>query len=514
MTRSILVVIILLCVPLTCRSLTYYVNSNQGDDSHSGLSPAQAWKTLDKVNQIIFKPGDRILFRAGTEYAGQLKPQGSGTANNPIRMDKFGKGALPRIDGEGKYEATMELYNDEGWEVSDLEITNLGPTQQPGRKGVYLHLHDYGVAHHLVLKNLFVHDVNGSDLKKSGAGYGIFWDVKGKVKKSRYDGLLIEGCHLVRCDRNGICGAGYWSRQDWFPCLHVVIRNNLLEDIGGDGIVPVACDGCIVEHNVLRGCGKRFPPGDAAAGIWPWSCDNTIVQYNEVSGQSGYWDSQGFDSDWNCRNTIIQYNYSHDNEGGFLLICDDGSVKKPWSVGNVGTIVRYNISINDGYRMKGYAAGFSPTFNISGPVEDTHIYNNTIIMGRKSSPKMDTTLVNMGDWNGWASDTFLSNNIFYTADSMKYKFGSATNTVFDHNLYAGGQVNMPKDEHAIRQNPGLVRIPLKAPAWIKLPELAPKKGSPCIGAGVVIPDNGGKDFLGDTVPMNTPPAIGALEPKR
>ena len=36
----------------------------------------------------------------------------------------------------------------------------------------------------------------------------------------------------------------------------------------------------------------------------------------------------------NCNNTIIQYNYSHDNEGGFLLICntgETGNARKHWN---------------------------------------------------------------------------------------------------------------------------------------------------------------------------------------
>ena len=82
----------------------------------------------------------------------------------------------------------------------------------------------------------------------------------------------------------------------------------------------------------------------------------------------GQRDGEGFDSDLNSRNTIIQYNYSHDNEGGFLLICNDGSQAPADNAGNVGTIVRYNISQNDHHRG----------INIAGPVTNATIYNNTI----------------------------------------------------------------------------------------------------------------------------------------
>jgi hypothetical protein len=37
---------------------TYYVDSSTGDDGNNGLSPAKAWKSLDKVNRASFQPGD------------------------------------------------------------------------------------------------------------------------------------------------------------------------------------------------------------------------------------------------------------------------------------------------------------------------------------------------------------------------------------------------------------------------------------------------------------------------
>src|SRR4051794_26886093 len=92
---------------------TYYVDNQSGDDGNDGHSQKQAWKSLGKVNETVFRPGDRILFKAGTRYAGQLKPQGSGEAVNgkarPIVIDRYGDGPLPRIDGEGKFLETLYL---------------------------------------------------------------------------------------------------------------------------------------------------------------------------------------------------------------------------------------------------------------------------------------------------------------------------------------------------------------------------------------------------------------------
>ncbi|WP_221392581.1 hypothetical protein [Dyadobacter sp. NIV53] len=57
---------------------TYYVDDKNGNDSRNGTSTATAWKSVSKTNSVIFKPGDKILFRAGGSWTKQLHPQGIG----------------------------------------------------------------------------------------------------------------------------------------------------------------------------------------------------------------------------------------------------------------------------------------------------------------------------------------------------------------------------------------------------------------------------------------------------
>ena len=264
--------------------------------------------------------------------------------------------------------------------------------------------------------------------------------------RCRFEGLTIENCRIKDCERDAIRIWGVFNRDRWYPSLNVVIRNNLIEGVGGDGIVPSGCDGALVEHNTMRDCTRLGEKAGAAAGIWPWSCDNTVIQFNEVSDHKALIDGQGFDSDYNCNNTIIQYNYSHDNEGGFLLICCPGHRSH-----NRGTIVRYNVSINDGFRIdkthKGY---FSPTFHITGPVTNSRIYNNIIIVPKKPDSKMDRSMVHMDNWEGpWPVDTLFSNNIFYVASTADFEFGKDQGTVFINNRYFGKIANIPGDKKAV-----------------------------------------------------------------
>ena len=336
------IIIILLADPLV--GATYHIDSAKGADAHSGLTPAEPWKSLERVNRQVFRPGDVIRFKAGTRYTGQFKPQGSGQAIDgkvtPIVVGQYGEGPRPRIDGGGKVLDAVILRNLEYWELEDLEVTNLGPVRQPWQTGVRIVADGCGTLHHIYIRHLDVHDVKG-DLRKSHEGCGIYFESLGG-KASGFDDLRIEECHVARTDRNGICQR---RSEGAVRSLRVVIRDNVLEDIGGDGIKPWGSNGAVVEHNVLHG--GRMRCEDAAAGIWPWDCDDTVIQFNEVSGMHGIGDGQGFDSDFLCRRSIFQYNYSHDNDGGFMLICTPGDSYCE------GTVVRYNVSQNDGINSAG-----------------------------------------------------------------------------------------------------------------------------------------------------------------
>jgi hypothetical protein len=132
----------------------YYVDSENGSDQAAGTSPEAAWRTLAPVNDAVLRPGDKLLFKAGSRFAGQLKPVGRGTKDAPILIGMYGTGAKPRIDGEGAFEATVYIYNTEYVTVENLEVTNTGKTAKPRRRGVKVHIKDFGTAHGITLRNL------------------------------------------------------------------------------------------------------------------------------------------------------------------------------------------------------------------------------------------------------------------------------------------------------------------------------------------------------------------------
>lgn len=424
---------------------TYYVDAQTGNDSNLGTSPSSPWQTLQKVNASRFKAGDRLMFHAGSRWKGQLVLSSSGTETAPIMVDRYGKGPMPRIDGEGKVENVLQLFNVEGVEVRRLEITNHG--EQPGvRRAALIAATNVGTLRHVIISDLYIHDVNGTNERKDTGG--ILFRTFGDKMPSRFDGLTIERNVIWKVDRSAIAGeSNQIDRARWFPSLYVVIRDNYVEDVGGDGIVPWATDHALIEHNVVLHCNKRA--GSYNAGIWPWSTRDSLFQLNEVAFTHTTRDGEGFDSDYNSKNSTFRYNYSHDNDGGFMLICTPVQRDPEKNIGNTGTVIEYNISRNDHARI----------FNLSG-ADQTTVSRNAIYISEGD----DVQVLLTSSWNGWSNGAVFRNNTFDVAGVGRYGhevgrkpdgtydiapgWGAATGIVFTENEFLGRNVDMPSDTYA------------------------------------------------------------------
>jgi hypothetical protein len=85
-----------------CPNITYFVSST-GDDSNTGLSPQDPWKTIQKVNSINLKPGDAVLFEGGSEHPGtiELDSRDGNNGANPVLISSYGTGKAVIKAGDG-----------------------------------------------------------------------------------------------------------------------------------------------------------------------------------------------------------------------------------------------------------------------------------------------------------------------------------------------------------------------------------------------------------------------------
>lgn len=444
--------------------MTFYVDSAQGNDASSGNSEKTAWKTLNRVKQHeLFVPGDRILLKRGSVFQGQqLAFSGMGNQKAPIVIGAYGEGELPRLDGEGKVENVVSLYNQEYITISDLEITNLASeyrsdfglntsdNKQKPLRAINVSIKDFGTASGISIRNCYIHDINGNiGLKWNG---GIFFDVKadivdGKLSgvPSKYDHVIISGCTFERVDRSGIklvnsSWCNQWEQNapgvpvNWYPSTNVVVKENYMEKIGGDGITVRDTDGALIERNLVRDC--RYQETGYNVGIWPFEASNTVIQYNEAYDTHSVQDGQGFDCDHASSNSIMQYNYSHNNEGGFMLIMG--------GYPHTGATIRYNISQNDRDKTFEFAQGCP---------KGVMIYNNTIYSDC-TIPKGIFYLSNAKKGVG-VNEAYVFNNLFYYPEGQilygesEDKAKLQENIKLYNNAYLGGVSSLRADPNAV-----------------------------------------------------------------
>jgi len=484
----------------------YYIDAVSGSDLNDGLSPETAYKSLARVNTIDIKPGTHILFKRGCVWNGGINIVGSGSKEKPAVIGMYGdSGDKPMINGNGKVESVVRLYDASYITVRNLEITNY--TESPSndfRSGIRLVAKDT-VMKGIKIQNCYIHHINfkyrgtGDDYSTSEREYGgistDYENMEWKFGDVSFEDLLIENNRIDQVVKSGIVTYGGVDRG--------IVRNNILSHVAGDGILLREFYNGLCEHNIVYSSGDNTD--DAAyVNIWGISTRNTTFQFNESYDCINFKDGQGFDIDNDCRDTLFQYNYSHDNVGGFLLTCD-------YYIKHVNSVIRYNISEND--------AGYP--FKLCAPVKEEsqshdvlkyHIYNNTIY----TSSKVDEFfhVLEYTDDDGLLGEIY--NNIFFV-DGEEVELGTDIllgGFKFSNNCYVGFDeisVMMVGDPSPITENPLLLAHGTGRSGIENLFGYQLLENSPCIGAGLVIPQNGGRDYFGNKVSDNAPPNIGAYE---
>lgn len=555
---------------------TYYISSAKGDDKNDGISKDKPFKTLNKINEITLQPGDQVLLEKGSVFDNQaLHLKGSGTADAMILVSTYGEGKRPQINtnGRGQWElnygkpldnknhkwhgtvsSSILLKDVEYVEISGLEITNDRDTANDPEKdmeyndsavmdrtGVAGVAKDKGTLDHIVLDDLYIHDVDGNVYNKHMTNGGIYFIVEKptdekKTGISRYDDVQIKNCQLDTVNRWGIA-VGYTYNWDKFTSAelnedvmskysstNVVIENNYLNNVGGDAITTMYLDEPLIQYNVSEGSsaqinttdytdpqpvlddngnpvpGQTHTGGRVAAGIWPWKCKNAVFQYNEcfrtLNAARGNGDGQPWDADYGD-GTNYQYNYSHGNTASTIMFCGYQSVNNTF---------RYNISQNE---------DMGP-LDPAGNAGNTQVYNNTFYIKEGLNNIWHTSHGNAGPIN-------LENNIFYFAGETPAtveNWNPSGNKTYSNNLFYNVST-YPDDTNAVKVKAGTKVVenagsgpdavatdkqarrhddPTKATVFdgYKLAE-----NSPAINAGKMIVDKNGytidQDFFGNKV---------------
>lgn len=504
--------------------VTYYL-SNSGDDNNDGHSEQTPWKSFEKLSSVTFGPGDQILLDAQSSWSNvQFRPEGSGSEGAPVIMSAYNtqgdSSRRPVLNGDGTVadldahsylafdawrafypSGTIELFNVENWEIRDIEITNYAQEMQKGatgRNGIAV-IHDYmevqgidsmpssnadreraffnaGKLQHIVIDNCYVHDVVGYHPANGAQGRG--GKMSGGINVyGPYDDVSITNNIVMYCDVEGIRNdvlAWMGDTRAQFPAYmkDIVVSNNYIAGVPGDGVIISSADKPVIENNYLtdagysyfaktktnnvsgvtwnasnlascraveektgatvKDMGNRQSPitmgATNFAGLWFIGTKDAVAQYNEAS--NNVWtcnDGEAFDADMFCSGTIFQYNYTYRNNGGFCLFMPTM---------DAGTVVRYNVSVEDGQSL-GIAESQNGLFHYIGTPEAIH--NNVFIL----SDSLNTI------FGGSSNTTWFYNNIVAAPNGLST---TGTYNGFHINGSSDGNIQNPKLNGAMNNN--------------------------------------------------------------
>lgn len=486
---------------ITAQAKDHHV-SPTGDDSNPGTR-AQPWRTIAKVNGTDFGPGDSILFEGGKAFSGTivLDEKDAATAQNKITVTSYGTGPAT-IDGgdRGAFVASQCGH------VIVKGINFVGSGRRTGNSATGVSAIDCD-------------DVEFTHIEISG------------FQKS---GLSAEGSRDVRIAHvhahdNGAAGIHVGgSRRRWSQNVHIshcVAENNPgdptnLTGHSGNGIVVGQLKNAVIEYCEAFDNGWDMPRrGNGPVGIWAWSADEVVIQFcishdNKSPGHDG----GGFDLDGGVTNSILQYNLSYGNEGPGYFLC-----QYPTAPAFRDNVVRYNISQDDGTKNN-RRSGIDIYAGDVG-MSDCQIYNNTVY--NRTGAAIAFGGLDVGG-------IVIRNNVFIFAGELMAgdsKRGRFENNVYwrvdDRDILFDGHRTLEEWADATGQekiddeivgkvidpklvNAGLARL-VDPTKLAELAEYRLRPDSPCIGAGIIIEDNGGRDLWGDEVPRDRKPSIGACQ---
>ena len=340
---------------------TYFIRSD-GDDAHSGTSRAEAWQSIERVNEQDFEPGDRILFRGGDTFRGTLTltAEDAGTATSRVVVSSFGEG---RAIIAGRELEGLKVDSCNYLSIQNINFSGLGRRSGNTTDGLLIRICD-----NFVVNEVEVYGFQHSGVHLHQCNDAVITHVY--AHENGFAGIHVTGNTMNDPEHydNHNLYIGYCVAED-NPGDPTVLWNH-----SGNGILASSVDGGIIEYCEAFNNGWDMPwTGNGPVGIWIWDCTDFLIQYciahhnrtNPVAADGG-----GFDFDGGVSNSIIQYCISHDNEGAGFGLYEFGAAK-PWE----NNTVRYNISQDDGI-LNGGSVGIWKNDN-QGIMHNCKIYNNT-----------------------------------------------------------------------------------------------------------------------------------------
>lgn len=449
---------------LSCeKNNQFFVDSINGNDNNSG-SKNEPFYSLEKINDTKLTDGSSIFLANGSMFKGSINLINNKDITITNYIGRCESNDKPIIDANGLISGIL-IENSSGINISNIHITGNGGNESANphkliktdlRAGVLYIVSDNLIHKKLTidnvdLKNIFFQDEgferNPKEVKTPNGTQSYGWGIRilNLSDKGNLEDIVIKNSLIENISHSGIRVKGKLDNK----FKNVKVFNNKLIKTGGPGMVFNSTYNLHAYGNDINFSGS---PDDSrkwgrGSGLWTWGSSLGLIEKNKFQNANGPADSAGCHIDFNCTDIVVQYNLSRNNAGGFVEILGN----------NYNCSYRYNVSINDGHRVKGEGNNFQEgkSFWLSGFAGNgknrigpfnSYIYNNTVFANKDIVSKIAVDKGSKG--------VFVANNIFYfegkTAMVLGDQYkpdpggnGTIENVFFENNLFL--ENNWPKE---------------------------------------------------------------------
>jgi len=388
MRKIIGIAILFLLADSAVNATDYYIAAS-GKADNTGTDMKSPWP-FEKAQALVLNPGDRILFRRGDNFKGDLKLAESGKRGEFIAVGAYGPGGRERPVINGQI-AVLSSY--------------------------------------ITVENIIM-DKKGGMTKN---GWALIYAL-GK----RHGNISIKNCVARNHIRSGI--SSHMS--------NAMILDNEVYNCSSNGVGISDADRCVVKGNYIhdifdsRKDGKGWPTGYGLKLVNGNHCE---LSYNTIENTA----LSGIDLDCNgengSTNSIVEYN-DVSRCGSALLTVERNALKNIVRYNKFHDAPRYSISVREGsndcllHHNIVYNGISSPGIRVAECTNNTRIYNNTVY---QTGP--DNALIVLVDC---IKGTEVRNNIFYGNGRTVWQMGTygeatADFTGFDenHNCWYNGVIH-------------------------------------------------------------------------
>ncbi len=453
------------CLNYSANATNYYINTLIGNDACKGYTQASAWKTISQIANINLLPGDSILFATGQHFTGMLSLMNvKGLFNQPIIISSYSykqNKAKPILDAGQNLNAIL-IQNASFIKIEGIEVTATLPYQSSSilkkenlRSGILVEVTQDGFFEDIQLKDVVVHDVyynapgfirSAEETKSANGTQSYGWGIRfvNNTKRGQLTNVQVSNVEIFNVSHTGLKFTATTG-----GIKNLIVAYCKIYQTGGPGMQFSGVKDGHIHHNSIDHSGAIADSRNwgRGSGLWTWGCSNILIEHNRFENANGPGDSAGMHIDFNCSDVIVQYNISANNAGGFCEILGN----------NYNCAYRYNISINDGYRVKGkngafqegkifWLSGFQGNEKKKAGPYNSYFYNNTIYISASIVPKIAIS--------SSADGVLIANNIFYFENAaqmvagdqnrQQHESSTATNVVFTNNLFLR-HVSWPAD---------------------------------------------------------------------